>query len=173
MTADRRATLDEVSAKRSELRSLASRYGFTQARIAAGGMIVVHSDAPGYRAVARFAGDASRLVGAYVQVITDDVPACLGRDHRSVRPAELLTGLARELDAIAELVARGREAWETDELIRLSVERRWIIAGNYAESYRLAAGVAVTTDPWSELYDYRCLLAHALPELLEPERIWQ
>lgn len=44
----------------------------------ADGMIVVHNDAPGYRAVARFAGEASRLVGAYVQVVTDDVVAALG-----------------------------------------------------------------------------------------------
>jgi uncharacterized protein with HEPN domain len=80
--------------------------------------------------------------------------------------------LARELDAIAELVGRGREAWEADQLIRLSIERRWITAGNYAESYRVAAGLAVATDPWSELYDYRCLLAHALPELLDVERVW-
>ena len=79
-------------------------------------------------------------------------------------PAELL--------AIAGLVARGRDAWEADELVRLSVERRWITAGNYAESYRVGAGLAVAVDPWRELYDYRCLLAHALPELLDPERIW-
>lgn len=75
MTADRRATLDEVTAKRAELRALASRHRFGEPRLTDNGMIVVHSDAPGYRAVARFAGEASRLVGAYVQVITDDVPA--------------------------------------------------------------------------------------------------
>lgn len=87
-------------------------------------------------------------------------------------PAELLAGLTRELAALAGLVARGRRAWEADELIRLSIERRWINAGNYAEGYRLAVGLPVASDPWSELYDYRCLLAHALPELIDPERIW-
>jgi hypothetical protein len=75
MTADRRATIDEVTAKRSELRSLALRHGFGEARVAADGMIIVQSDAPGYRPVARFAGEASRVVGAYVQVVTDEVPA--------------------------------------------------------------------------------------------------
>jgi hypothetical protein len=75
MTAARRATIDEVTAKRSELRSLALRHGFGEVRMAADGLMVVHSDAPGYRAVARFAGEASRLVGAYVQLVTDDVPA--------------------------------------------------------------------------------------------------
>lgn len=86
--------------------------------------------------------------------------------------AELLSSLARELKAIEQLIARGRAAWEGDELLRLAIERRWITAGNYAESYRVAAGIAVATDPWTELYDYRCLLAHAVPELLDPERIW-
>jgi len=77
MTADRRATIDEVIANRSELRALASSHRFDEARLAADGTIVVHSEAPGYRTVARFAGEASRLVGAYVQVITDDVPGAL------------------------------------------------------------------------------------------------
>lgn len=87
-------------------------------------------------------------------------------------PAELLASLARELEAIEGLVARGRAAWDADELLRLAVERRWITAGNYAERYRIAAGLDVATDPWTELYDYRCLLAHAIPEQLDAERIW-
>lgn len=73
MTADRRATAGEVIARRVELRSLASQHRFGSIRLAADGMIVVHTDDPGCRDVARFAGEASRLVGAYVQVITDDV----------------------------------------------------------------------------------------------------
>lgn len=75
MTADRRATAGEVTAKRVELRALASRHRLRAVHVAADGMIVVHTDQPGYRDLARFAGEASRLVGAYVQVITDDVPA--------------------------------------------------------------------------------------------------
>jgi len=75
MTADRRATAGEVAAKRVELRALASRHRFGAAGVAADGMIIVRTDDPGYRDLARFAGEASRLVGAYVQVITDDVPA--------------------------------------------------------------------------------------------------
>lgn len=81
MTADRRATASEVAAKRAELRALASGHGFDAVRIATDGTIVVHSEDPGYRAIARFAGEASRLIGAYVQVITDDVTAALGPTH--------------------------------------------------------------------------------------------
>lgn len=77
MTADRRATVGEVAAKRVELRLLASKHRFESVRLAADGMIVVHTDDPGYRALARFAGEASRLVGAYVQVITDDAAAAV------------------------------------------------------------------------------------------------
>jgi hypothetical protein len=80
--------------------------------------------------------------------------------------------LVRELEAIEQLAGRGRAAWDADQLIRLAIERRWITAGNYAERYRLAAGLNVATDPWTELYDYRCLLAHAVPELLDSERVW-
>lgn len=75
MTADRRATAGEVAAKRVELRALATRHRFDAVYVSADGMVVVHTDQPGYRDLARFAGEASRLVGAYVQVITDDVPA--------------------------------------------------------------------------------------------------
>lgn len=75
MIADRRATADEVAARRVELRMLASRHRFNAIDVAADGMIVVRTDDPGYRDLARFAGEASRLVGAYVQVVTDDVPA--------------------------------------------------------------------------------------------------
>lgn len=87
-------------------------------------------------------------------------------------PADLLERLAAELEAIDLLVARGRAAWEADELLRLAIERRWITAGNYAERYRLATQLPAGTDPWAELYDYRCLLAHALPEQLDEERVW-
>ena len=87
-------------------------------------------------------------------------------------PADLLEGLAEELEAIDLLTARGRAAWDADELLRLAIERRWITAGNYAERYRLAAQLPPGTDPWAELYDYRCLLAHALPEQLDEERVW-
>ncbi len=71
----RAATADEVAAKRVELRALASRHRFAAIDVAGDGMIIVRTDAPGYRDLARFAGEAARLVGAYVQVVTDDVPA--------------------------------------------------------------------------------------------------
>ena len=87
-------------------------------------------------------------------------------------PAELLDGLTEELAAIERLADRGRVAWDSDELLQLAIERRWITAGNYAERYRSATQLPTATDPWAELYDYRCLLAHALPGQLDREKVW-
>jgi alkylated DNA nucleotide flippase Atl1 len=75
LTADRLATTAEVLTKRAELRSLAERYGFEVVALIDDGTLIVPNAGPSYRQIARLAGEASRLVGAYVQIITDDVPA--------------------------------------------------------------------------------------------------
>lgn len=85
---------------------------------------------------------------------------------------ELFAALVRTLDRIAELAALGKERWDADELLRLAIQRLWITAGNYAEEYRKAAGIDLGVNPWAELYDYRCILAHHLPEELSEERVW-
>ncbi|PZS04046.1 MAG: hypothetical protein DLM56_07220 [Pseudonocardiales bacterium] len=78
LSADRVASAAEVFARRDELRRLAARHGFTQARIADDGTLIVHVDEPGYRPIIRFSIDAATLLGAHVQTITDDVPAAVG-----------------------------------------------------------------------------------------------
>jgi len=88
-----------------------------------------------------------------------------------VSAAELLASVVGELAAIQELVERGRAAWEADEMLRVGIERRWITAGNCPERYRIAVGLGAAVDPWAELYEYRCLLAPAIPEALDSERI--
>lgn len=82
LTADRLATKAEVSAKCVELRSLAEAQGFGEVAMTEDGALVVHDEEPSYRRIAKFAGQASRLVGAYVQVITDDVPAASVPTHQ-------------------------------------------------------------------------------------------
>lgn len=72
---DRLATRDEVIARRDALRHLADEHGLANPRVSATGTVVVHSDDPGYRRVRRFATAASDLVGAWVNVVTDDVEA--------------------------------------------------------------------------------------------------
>jgi hypothetical protein len=75
VTADRRATLEEVLAHREKLRELASAAGLGGARVAANGALIVHPPDSGYRATVRFAVEATAVVGAWVQTITDDAPA--------------------------------------------------------------------------------------------------
>lgn len=75
VTPDRVATRAEVLGQRRRLAELAAEYGLAHPRVDGRGTVIVHSDEPGYRLVARYATDAARLVGAWVNVITDDVPA--------------------------------------------------------------------------------------------------
>lgn len=86
--------------------------------------------------------------------------------------AELLVGLTRTIEQIAGLAELGRRRYDEDVLVRLAVQRLWITAGNYAEAYRAAVGAAPGEQPWSELYGYRSVLAHMLPEEINDERVW-
>lgn len=79
---------------------------------------------------------------------------------------ELLAGLRRALDQLAGLADLGRDRYDSDVLVRLSVQRLWINVGNYAESYRLSAGIAAGTQPWAEMYGY--LDGHRQCELSRP-----
>jgi len=76
------------------------------------------------------------------------------------------------LEHLFQLAVSGRERYDTDVLVRLAVQRLWITAGNYAEAYRAAAGIQTGTQPWSELYGYRSVLAHMLPEEINDDRVW-
>lgn len=86
--------------------------------------------------------------------------------------AELRSGLLRTLEHLSELADLGRERYDDDVLVRLAVQRLWITAGNYAEAIRVASGDAPGVKPWSELYGYRSVLAHMLPEEISDDRVW-
>jgi hypothetical protein len=74
-TGDRTATRDEVFAQRRALRALAAGHRLADPRVDATGTVVVHSDAAGYGPLRRYATEASKLLGVWVNVITDDAPA--------------------------------------------------------------------------------------------------
>ncbi len=78
VVADRRATRSEVVAHAGALRRLAAILKLGAPRLRHDGAIVVHSDETGYRSVNRLSTEASSLVGAYVHVLTDDVPGADG-----------------------------------------------------------------------------------------------
>ncbi len=72
---DRVATRAEVLSQRRRLAELAAEHGLARPRVDARGTVIVHCEDPGYRLVARYATEAARVVDAWVNVITDDVPA--------------------------------------------------------------------------------------------------
>jgi len=70
----RTATRGEIVAHRAALRTLAATHGLVDPRLTPDGVVIVRSDAPGYRSVGRFTVDASALIGYRPYVITDDGP---------------------------------------------------------------------------------------------------
>jgi hypothetical protein len=72
---DRKATYDEVVGRADQLRRLVAQHGYAGARLRSDGALIVHDDSDGYRRANQLAGAASKVVGAYVPVITDDAPA--------------------------------------------------------------------------------------------------
>lgn len=86
--------------------------------------------------------------------------------------ADLRAGLLDTLETLSSLAELGREHYDADLLVRLAIQRLWITAGNYAEAYRAATGAEPGAQPWSELYGYRSVLAHMLPEEINDDRVW-
>jgi hypothetical protein len=74
LAADRKATLAEVEAHAKSLRDEAAQLGLSPLQVRDDGTLVIHSDDPGYKTANRLSAIASQMVGAYVHVITDDVP---------------------------------------------------------------------------------------------------
>jgi hypothetical protein len=72
---DRKASAAEVRDHLEEVRRLAAEIGVTNLRLSDDGSVVVRSDAPGYGQVIELSNRLSSILGCYVHVITDDVPA--------------------------------------------------------------------------------------------------
>lgn len=77
VTGERKATRSEVRAHGDAIRRLAAGLGLADPRVRRDGAVVIHSEEPGYRSVNRLSTEASRVVGAYVHVITDEVPGAV------------------------------------------------------------------------------------------------
>lgn len=71
---DRKATADEVRAHAPALRRLGQRLGVMPVCVREDGTVTVHAADAGYRQALEVSTLASEIVGAYVHVITDDVP---------------------------------------------------------------------------------------------------
>lgn len=77
-TADRGASAEEVRVHADALKRAAREVGVSDVRILDDGTLVVHSEDQGVREVIALVGRARPIVGWYVHVITDDVPAAEG-----------------------------------------------------------------------------------------------
>jgi hypothetical protein len=130
--------------------------GLREPRLREDGATVVHAQEPGYRVTGRFTAEAAPVVGTYVMSSPMMFPALRVRPRRCDRLGSADHG--------PDSRALGVERYDADVLARPSIQRLWITVGNYAEAYRLAAGIATGTQPWSEMYGYRSVLAHMLPE---------
>lgn len=75
MVNDRRATWSEVAARRAGLHTKAESCSLTDPRLRGDGAVIVHAPDSGYRLTGRFAAEAAKVVGTYVGVLTDGVPA--------------------------------------------------------------------------------------------------
>lgn len=86
--------------------------------------------------------------------------------------ARTLVALDRVLARIEELAALGRGRFDSDDLVRLAVERLWIYAGNLALAHCDDAGIPDGVGPWSEMIALRNVYAHYLPDQINPARVW-
>lgn len=71
-TSNRCANRDEVLGARKALRQLAERQGLPLPRVDVSGTVIVHTLEPGYGQLRRYAIAAAKVVGVWVNVITDD-----------------------------------------------------------------------------------------------------
>lgn len=82
----------------------------------------------------------------------------------------LLGELEAALTRLTVLLPDDKSLWDDNELVRLAVERLWIYAGTTSEAYRIIAGLERGDEPWSELYEFRNILAHWTPDQANPAR---
>ena len=83
-----------------------------------------------------------------------------------------LNDIRRRCDSAAELVARGRESVEEDELLVFALERIIEVAGEAATRLDEATRARFPTVDWQGLMGARVLLAHAYHRVLF-DRLWQ
>lgn len=88
-------------------------------------------------------------------------------------PDEIRQTLILTLERLSSVVPAHSDAWTRDEIRQWAAERLWITAGTAAELYRRVTGLPRGAEPWRELYIFRNVLAHALPQRTTPERVWR
>lgn len=81
------ASVDEVRANRDALLALAERHGLSRLRVSASGRIVARVEyGRGYVDVVRYEREADAILGAHVDVVSDDVLDDADDDLRAAAP---------------------------------------------------------------------------------------
>jgi uncharacterized protein with HEPN domain len=73
---------------------------------------------------------------------------------------------------VAELVARGRAAFDRDFAVRLAVERLLEIIGEAASRLSDEARAVRPSVPWKDVARLRIVLAHHY-QRVDPDQVWQ
>lgn len=72
---------------------------------------------------------------------------------------------------IAEVVERGKQAWDTDRISQLAVERLLEIIGESARAMSNEARSAFPDVPWADVIGLRIVLAHHYHRV-DPGQVW-
>jgi len=84
----------------------------------------------------------------------------------------LLDQLESTLLQIRVLLPSDKHVWDHNELLRLAISQLWVQAGNAAELHRRSVGDVDGVQPWAELYDFRCVLAHSTPDRVDDDMVF-
>lgn len=75
-----RASADQLRAARTALRTMATRYGLSGLRLVEDGTLFVHIDSdPGYGPLLAFVDEATKMIGAEPNVVSDETPAAVAK----------------------------------------------------------------------------------------------
>jgi uncharacterized protein with HEPN domain len=84
---------------------------------------------------------------------------------------ERIDDIVEAASEIAAIVATGREAWETDRVRQLAVERLLEIIGESARAMTDSGRAQYPEIPWSDVIGLRTVLAHHYHRV-DPDQVW-
>lgn len=90
----------------------------------------------------------------------------------ATRPIEKVVGdLLDAASAAADIVARGRQAWDADRILRLAAEAVINRIGDAAGKLPYEVRSAMPAVPWDDIHANRVLVAH-IYHRIDPEILW-
>lgn len=84
---------------------------------------------------------------------------------------ERIDDIVEAASEIVAIVAIGREAWRSDRVRQLAVERLLEIIGESARAMTDAGRARYPTVPWADVIGLRTILAHHYHRI-DPDQVW-